>query len=260
MHHHTKSLRAGAAAIALAAASTSASAVHTVSGHIVCDNFYQVYSGTTSVWFEGGGGGFCPLGVSPAPAVHTAVINGPLTPQSLHLSIPDLHHYIYIVAWSDDGVQQGLLLDLNINGERVTSNSPCWEVFATGDNRDVAVQAPTMNEVFAQIGAAESASGGLGSSVGWVRVTTGGCNNGTFPPLNPWGSLAPISPGLSWIWYNSGQQAGPDAPFYPGFDHREYLIFRHPIPRGNPCPGDLNGDGVVNATDMALLLGSWGPC
>lgn len=25
-----------------------------------------------------------------------------------------------------------------------------------------------------------------------------------------------------------------------------------------PCPADLNGDGAVNATDLALLLGSWG--
>jgi len=28
----------------------------------------------------------------------------------------------------------------------------------------------------------------------------------------------------------------------------------------NPCPADLNGDGVVNAADLATLLGSWGPC
>ncbi len=30
-----------------------------------------------------------------------------------------------------------------------------------------------------------------------------------------------------------------------------------------PCPGciaDLNGDDVVNAADLALLLGAWGPC
>jgi hypothetical protein len=30
---------------------------------------------------------------------------------------------------------------------------------------------------------------------------------------------------------------------------------------GTPTlPGDLNGDGVVNAADLAMLLGSWGPC
>lgn len=27
-----------------------------------------------------------------------------------------------------------------------------------------------------------------------------------------------------------------------------------------PCAADLNGDGVANAADLALLLGAWGPC
>ena len=27
-----------------------------------------------------------------------------------------------------------------------------------------------------------------------------------------------------------------------------------------PPTGDLNGDGLVNGADLALLLGSWGPC
>jgi hypothetical protein len=26
------------------------------------------------------------------------------------------------------------------------------------------------------------------------------------------------------------------------------------------CPADLNGDGQVNGGDLAILLGSWGPC
>lgn len=30
--------------------------------------------------------------------------------------------------------------------------------------------------------------------------------------------------------------------------------------RGTPCPADLSGDGVVNAADLARLLGAWGPC
>lgn len=27
-----------------------------------------------------------------------------------------------------------------------------------------------------------------------------------------------------------------------------------------PCPADFNGDGMVNANDLALLLGNWGVC
>jgi hypothetical protein len=26
------------------------------------------------------------------------------------------------------------------------------------------------------------------------------------------------------------------------------------------CPGDITGDGTVDATDLAMLLGAWGPC
>ena len=26
------------------------------------------------------------------------------------------------------------------------------------------------------------------------------------------------------------------------------------------CPADLDGDGDVNAADLAILLGNWGPC
>ena len=26
------------------------------------------------------------------------------------------------------------------------------------------------------------------------------------------------------------------------------------------CPGDLNNDGVINAADLAILLGAWGFC
>ena len=29
---------------------------------------------------------------------------------------------------------------------------------------------------------------------------------------------------------------------------------------GTTIPGDLNGDGIVDATDLALVLGKWGPC
>jgi hypothetical protein len=29
---------------------------------------------------------------------------------------------------------------------------------------------------------------------------------------------------------------------------------------GLPCPTDLDGDGDTDATDLAQLLGSWGPC
>ncbi len=33
-----------------------------------------------------------------------------------------------------------------------------------------------------------------------------------------------------------------------------------PCPGKDACPADLNGDGNVGAYDLALLLGAWGPC
>ncbi len=28
----------------------------------------------------------------------------------------------------------------------------------------------------------------------------------------------------------------------------------------DPCPADLDGNGTVGASDLAMLLGSWGAC
>jgi hypothetical protein len=33
-----------------------------------------------------------------------------------------------------------------------------------------------------------------------------------------------------------------------------------PVLAGEPCPGDLNGDGVVDLADLAALLASYGCC
>jgi len=32
------------------------------------------------------------------------------------------------------------------------------------------------------------------------------------------------------------------------------------VPGGEPCPSDINGDGVVNTADLLQLLGDWGAC
>ncbi len=31
-----------------------------------------------------------------------------------------------------------------------------------------------------------------------------------------------------------------------------------PCPQNGDCPADLDGDGVVDAADLAMLLGNWG--
>ncbi len=37
------------------------------------------------------------------------------------------------------------------------------------------------------------------------------------------------------------------------------LTFEY-VPAGAPCPADLNNDGVVNVSDLLILLGDWGSC
>ena len=46
----------------------------------------------------------------------------------------------------------------------------------------------------------------------------------------------------------------------PFIDHPEWVacLFLDECESG--CPQDLDGDGQVEAFDLAILLGSWGPC
>ncbi|RMH31001.1 MAG: hypothetical protein D6692_00910, partial [Planctomycetota bacterium] len=37
-----------------------------------------------------------------------------------------------------------------------------------------------------------------------------------------------------------------------------YVFFMPPPPP--PCPGDINGDGLVNGADISFVLNNWGPC
>lgn len=39
-----------------------------------------------------------------------------------------------------------------------------------------------------------------------------------------------------------------------------FLRVEYTLVKGGSCPGDINGDGVVNGADLGLLLQSWGPC
>ncbi len=108
-----------------------------------------------------------------------------------------------------------------------------------------------------------------------------------------------IDPGdtVRWIWESpghnvvSGPPNMPDGAFDSGDPEPDGTVFEvefdqdfldaNPRPGGNydyycaphvgfgmiatidvvlPCSADFNGDGAVNAADLAQLLGSWGPC
>ena len=74
------------------------------------------------------------------------------------------------------------------------------------------------------------------------------CNasSGTAAPLWAWSS-----------WNHSPNRScphrGSEAPvLVAGWDRRARF--------GPPCPADLSGDGIVEAWDLALVLGAWNPC
>ena len=46
----------------------------------------------------------------------------------------------------------------------------------------------------------------------------------------------------------------------PFIDHPEWVACLFSGECGAECPQDLDGNGSVGASDLAILLGSWGPC
>jgi hypothetical protein len=52
--------------------------------------------------------------------------------------------------------------------------------------------------------------------------------------------------------------SGDDGTGLTGDDEFEIVAQRYLVEI--PCPGDLDGDGAINATDLSVLLGAWGSC
>lgn len=129
--------------------------------------------------------------------------------------------FVYIVAYSNHNGQNGLLIDLfDDNNNLVLQNSPNWEVFPTEVDQAVRLNGlprPTQVEVEQQIGVANTTQG-------WQPVTAGGANGSA--PFSR--QVADIDAGTNYIWFDSGDDPSGNAPFN-GFNHKEYLIFRHPI-------------------------------
>ena len=196
---------------ALFAISNVSLAQVTVSGDLDVDNYAQVFTGDTA---------------GTSLTLFVGVVSGPNSSQNYNFLTTDQH--LYIAAWSDDSTQQGLLHDFAMNANPVWSGNAAWEVYATGINFST-IASPTLGSFTTQIGIANAATGGVGTSVTWVPTTVGGINNGTFPVGNPWVQQASIATNANWVWYDNGNQAGAQAPFRGGFDHDEYLIFRTPV-------------------------------
>jgi hypothetical protein len=170
------------------------------------------------------------------------------------------HGYLYIAAWSDEGVTQGVLGQFtrqeyfdpfsSIFGSFVVyTGDDRWQVYATGIDHDD-LPGPTLEQINAQIDLANNSAGAPGlSSVGWVN------NGGSDPnfcydeladgwlavsdevndiaPTNgtcsaAFGNVCGIKQPARWMWYDHFA-SGAACPFLSGGDQREFLIFRLPV-------------------------------
>ena len=156
------------------------------------------------------------------------------------LTVPDISN-IYIAAWSDDSVIQGVLADFQntTSGGQVLSGDPIWEVTATGINLDNVSPPPTLAQLTTEI---LNANAGTNPSSGWVPNTPSALTNVAGGIHG--GAIGGIDDDARWMWYDSGLDSSPDAPF-DGFNHNEYLIFRIPVTAPEPMTVALLGLGSV---------------
>lgn len=178
-----------------------------LTGHFTCDNSYQVWVGTED-------------------EVHTLLLEATnmktvniAQGEDLPPTTPEPGQYLYIVAWSDDYIYQGLIGAFK-GDITILSGDSRWKVLPTGRNKHNK-QFPSMKEIN---NAMEDGSDN------WRDPTFGATNGG--PPWNF--PITGIPQAARWMWYDSNKDrkgkfpSPPYVPFGSGFNHDEFLIFRIP--------------------------------
>jgi len=206
----------------------SACGAYEVTGHITCDNETFMFTAN---------------GESPGMQLQSAGVHA-CWPHAEAVNFTSSDRFLYLACWSDDYAAQGLLLDFTItSGSGVIqafSGSPLWKV-APGDSNISGCSTPPEADI-------ASAMARRIPTLSFVDVAVG-CAN---PPVNAdcygrWGHLPEISPAALWMWFDSGQQTGPNAPFEPGFNHREFLVFRLDLLAMLPVPTRTTSWGRLKA-------------
>ena len=176
----------------------------------------------------------CPIGVGP----EAYDIPAAEAPES---------SYLYIVAWADDAVTEGVLGQFERSGTPLYTGDANWQVCATGQFYDPgpAGGGPTLDVVNQELARCNTAAGSPAtSSAGWVSttgaVTPGAIGNlavgednsspdGDFPIVCQKDAMGQrgIDSGARWMWYSPDGKS----PFrYTGGKNptRTFLIFRLP--------------------------------
>lgn len=253
-----KHLRAALVMVALHAAFVGGAGAQTITATITADNAYRLAYGTGSSitnFFAN---------VENTTAAQILSCSGP----EIYPNIPYVANgYLYIAAYSDKGVSQGVLAQFVSGSKTSYTGSTAWQVYATGMNFDLGSGGPSVATINAQIAIANAGTGVGNSSHGWVGLNGGptgagyvgklaigednSSSSGTFPQVCP----TAIGTPTKWMWYNAAGVANPFTGFVPG----EFLIFRLPFselinPRRVTINKDISNPTNQTATGVDILI------
>ena len=152
-----------------------------ITGTITADNHYALYSSAGNVFSYHGGNELGPEGSTGGSNWSVA--------ESYQFTAGD---YMYIAAWSDDSVAQGVLGEFNSPAiGTLVSGDIRWQVTTTGVHRGDGDSHPGAQEIADDVAFANSNST-------WETPFVGG-NNG----MQPWGTIDGISDSAQWMWRNN---------------------------------------------------------
>lgn len=208
------------AAMTMLLCSAGAASAGTINATITADNHYALYvDGPGGVQYVGGN----ELGAGGAPGTYNWSRAESWAFQTLQ--------YIYIAAWSDKSVAQGLLAQITLpTGQTLHTGDKAWKVMYSGINKTSGSAHPVASEI--QTLAALADANDL-----WEAPYIGEQN---LPSTGPWGRIDGITSDARWTWGNPARVADP---LRGGADHAEYQVFRVAIP--TPGAAALAGVGML---------------
>lgn len=189
--------------VAVAGFAATASA-DTINAVITADNHYSLYTKTGTIVSLVGGN---EPGAGGAPGMYNWSL-----PETVSFDAGDR---IYIAAWSDGSVAQGLLAQITLGNTSYDSGHPDWQVYATGIDMGDGDPWPSAGQI-------DTLTKFADDNNLWEAPFVGGSNG-----IAPWGAVPGINATAKWMWYNI--PGNPD-PLNGGSNFGEFLIFSMPVP------------------------------
>lgn len=202
----------------------SVSNAEIISGSITADNHYALFSSSGSIFSYHGGN---ELGYGGDPGTYNWSM-------AENYSF-EAGEFLYIAAWSDDAVAQGVLAQFQSDTlGTILSGDPRWQVFGTTINRGDDDAHPGEIEIAAHVAYADK-------HASWETPFVGGDNG-----VTPWGNIVGIDDDAHWMWMNS---PGDSDPLNGGSGGSEMLVYRTVI----PAPGSLGFLGLAGLGSVAVF-------